>query len=442
MNEFHQNYLTKIREQYDWLPYPYISIEKSAQPDTIGLYFHNLVTANYLRDRRIVTTEGKRILDMGCGSGYKTLVLAEANPGAEIFGVDLSEKSLKVTRERLEYHGIKNFQLHCLTLDELPSLGLKFDYINMDEVLYMLPDSLAGLQALKAVLQPNGIIRTNLHSYLQRADFYRAREFTQMMGLMDSNPEDLEIELLTDVMESLKDSVKLKKQTWTSSMKKDPKGSLMNHFIQGDKGSTIPEMFDLLDRANLEFIRMLNWRQWDVMKLFKKPEDLPAFLGMSLPGLSVEEKHRFFELLHPVHRLFDFWCGHPNAARPFLPVEEWSQEDWTAATAHLHPQLQTSETKEKIVAAITQYQSFPISESLPIPGLSDIWVDSTLLNCILPLWDGAKSMVSLVKRWHQLQPANPISLQPTSDEEAFETVKQMLTTMEEFGYVLLERTTG
>jgi ubiquinone/menaquinone biosynthesis C-methylase UbiE len=439
MTNSRSDHLEKIRQQYDWLPYPYIPIDRSARSDTLGLYFHNLVTAYYLRNQKIIDTEGKIILDAGCGSGYKTLVLAEANPGAKIVGVDLSEKSLQTAHERLKYHGIKNFEFHQMALDEVPSLGLEFDYINSDEILYMLPDHLAGLQALKAVLKQDGILRTNLHSSRQRADFYRAREFTSLLGLMDKNPEDLEIELLKEVMESLKDSVDLKNKTWTSQIQKDPKGALMNHFIQGDKGSTIPEMFDLLEQSELEFISMLNWRQWDLMDLFQKSDDLPAFLSMSFPGLSVEEKHHFFELLHPVHRLFDFWCGHPDAAHSSIPVTEWTQEDWTTATAQLHPQLCTPETKEKMLESMTQFQAFLISKYLPIPGLSETWVDSALLNCILPLWEGSQSVMSLAKRWHQLRPVDPITFQPIQSENALTTVSQMLTTMVEFGYVLVER---
>ncbi|HIK31260.1 MAG TPA: class I SAM-dependent methyltransferase [Oscillatoriales cyanobacterium M59_W2019_021] len=438
MNESQLEHLEKIRQQYDWLPYPYIPIDRSARNDCIGLYFHNLVTSYYIRNQKVIETEGKLILDAGCGSGYKTLVLAEANPGAKVVGIDLSEKSLQVAKERLEYHHIKNFEFHQIALDEVPNLGLEFDYINCDEVIYMLPDSLAGLKALKAVLKPDGILRANLHSSLQRANFYRAREFATLLGLMDRNPEDLEIELLKEVMNSLKNSVDLKQKTWTSQIQKDPKGALMNHFIQGDKGSTIPEMFDLLDQAELEFISMLNWRQWDLMDLFQNPDDLPAFLAMSLPGLSLEEKHRFFELLHPVHRLFDFWCGHPNTAHFSIPVAEWSLEDWKTATAYLHPQLKVPETQEKMLEAMTKFQAFLISKYLLIPGLSEVWIDSALLNCIVPLWDAPQSVLSLAQRWHQLRPVDPVNLQPLQFEEALETVTQMLTTMADFGYVLVE----
>jgi len=48
---------------------------------------------------------------------------------------------------------------------------------------------------------------------------------------------------------------------------------------------------------------MVNWRQWDLMDLFKEkdPENL---LAMSLPETTLEERLHLYELLSPV-RLLD-----------------------------------------------------------------------------------------------------------------------------------------
>ena len=40
-----------------------------------------MVTPYYLRNQKVIETKEKIILDAGCGSGYTSLVLAEANPG-------------------------------------------------------------------------------------------------------------------------------------------------------------------------------------------------------------------------------------------------------------------------------------------------------------------------------------------------------------------------
>ncbi|MGF1676233.1 MAG: class I SAM-dependent methyltransferase, partial [Rivularia sp. (in: cyanobacteria)] len=333
----------KIRQQFDSAPYPRISVDESPKDKPNLLYIHNLVTAYYLRNQKVIDTKGKVILDAGCGSGYKSLVLAQANPGAKIIGVDISEASVKLAQQRLEYHGFDNTEFHVSFLEDLPKLGMKFDYINCDDVLYLLPDAVAGLQAMKSVLQPNGIIRVNLHSSLQRANFFRAQNLFKFMGLMDDNPEDMEIGIVQEIMNALKDGVSLKAQTWNPKYQEDNAKDLIlaNQLLVGDKGATIPEFFSLLKAANLEFINMVNWRQWDLMGLFKEPDDLPAFLGMSLPELSTEEKLNLFELFHPVHRLLDLWCGNPDQQQSFVSVEEWTNSNWEGAKVHLHPQLKT-----------------------------------------------------------------------------------------------------
>ena len=277
----------KIRQQFDSAPYPRIPVDESPKGNPNILYIHNLVTAYYVRNQKLIDTKGKVILDAGCGSGYKSLVLAEANPGAKIVGVDISEESVKLAEQRLEYHGFDNTEFHVSFLEDLPKLGIEFDYINCDEVLYLLPDAVAGLQAMKSVLQPDGIIRVNLHSSLQRANYFRAQNLFRFMGLMDDNPEDMEIGIVRETMNALKDGVSLKAQTWSPKYNEDEGIILANQLLVGDRGATIPEFFSLLKAANLEFINMVHWRQWDLMRLFKEPDDLPAFLGMNLPELSV-----------------------------------------------------------------------------------------------------------------------------------------------------------
>ena len=98
------------------------------------------------------------------------------------------------------------------------------------------------------------------------------------MGLMDDNPEDMEIGIVQEIMNALKDVVLLKAQTWSPEYKEDSAKDviLANQLLVGDKGATIPEFFSLLKAANIEFINMVNWREWDLIKLFKEPDDLPV----------------------------------------------------------------------------------------------------------------------------------------------------------------------
>jgi 2-polyprenyl-3-methyl-5-hydroxy-6-metoxy-1,4-benzoquinol methylase len=433
--------IEKIRQQFENSPYPRIPLDQSPKEDWNSLYIHNLVTSYYLRYQKVIDTEGKIILDAGCGSGYKSLILAEANPGAKIVGIDLSEGSVKLARQRLQHHKFENVEFHALSIYDLPELGMEFDYINNDEVLYLLPNTVEGLKAMKSVLKPQGIIRTNLHSSLQRAVYFRAQELFKKLGLMDSNPEGMEIEIAIETMKSLKDGVDLKARGWNPSYETpDEKERLLsNHLLVGDKGYTIPEMFAALRAADLDFVSMVPWRHWDVTDLFKEPDNLPAFWGMSLSGVSMEERLHLFELLHPTHRLLDFWCAHPKQADSFISVEQWELSDWQGAWVQLHPQLRTLQSRKDLSKCITDQKPFVISNYITLPAMAPVEIDSSMAACLLPLWEEPQPVKSLVERWLKIRPLHPVTLEPVSEQTAFDEVKKFLSRLEVFLYVLLER---
>jgi ubiquinone/menaquinone biosynthesis C-methylase UbiE len=434
--------IDKIRQQFNYGPYPRVPLDDSPKDAYEMLYIHSFVTSYYLRHRRVPDTKGKVILDAGCGSGYKALMLAEANPGAKIVGIDLSEESVKLARQRLKHHGFTNTEFHVLRIEELPSLGMKFDYINCDEVLYLLPDPAAGLAAMKAVLQPDGLIRANLHSAYQRANFFRAQELFRFMGLMDSAPQEFEEKAVVDTMNSLKDQVTLKMQIWKNKGFETLSGDALsqglgaNMLLVGDTGYKIPEVFEMLDVADLEFVSMVNWRHWDVTDLFQNADELPDIWSLSLATASVAERLYAYELLNPIHRLFDFWCTHPG--EPGQPIDEWEDADWKTAKVHLHPQLRKDKIREELVDCIQAGKGFEISRYIKVPALDPIFLEPTQAACLLPLWDGAQPMQVLVDRYSKIRPLDLLTLSPLSEADAFEVVKDLLNRMDAFLYVLVE----
>ena len=444
VNNPNSNLWDKIRQQFDSSPYPRTPLETSPKNDANLLYIHNLVTAYYLRNQKVIDIKDKIILDAGCGTGYKSLVLAEANPGAKIVGVDISAESIKLAQKRLEYHGFYNTEFHVLSIYDLPSLNYKFDYINCDETLYLLPDITLALQALKSVLTSDGIIRSNLHSSTQRFNFYCAQKLFRLMGLIDENPGELEIELVAETMRSLKDNVELKAITWNPHINKyeEEDGQeriLVNYLLQGDKGYSITDMFSAIKGAELEFISMVNWREWDLMSLFKEPNNLPVFLSMSLPETSIEQQLQIFELLQPIHRLLDFCCGHPQAEQTYLKPGEWDDSDWETVIVHLHPQLNTSNFQADLINCVTQCKPFQIGKHLfPVNEFQGLYIDSAVAISLLPLLDTPQSIISMIERWRQVRPVDPITLEVTEVQQAFWMVKDLLLTLENCGYVMLE----
>ncbi len=439
MTDPQSDLLDKIRQQFDSSPYPKIPLEQSPKDNPNELYIHSLVTSFYLRDQKVADTKGKVILDAGCGSGYKSLVLAEANLGAKVVGVDISAESIKLAEQRLKHHGFDNAEFIVASIEELPSLGYQFDYINCDELLYLFPDPAIALKSMKSVLKPDGIIRSNLHSSIQRHSIFRAQKMFAMMGLLDENPEELEIEVVFETMQALKDGVLLKAQTWNPNYtSKDSKQEiLMNHLFQGDKGYTIADLFTALKLADLEFISMVNWREWDFRDLFKEANNLPVFLEMSLPDLSIEDRLQMYELLHPIHRLLDFWCGHPQQIQNFVPLIEWSDEDWQTAKVYLHPQLNTSKFKEDLVTSAIGCGMLNLNNYLSTHK-QVVTLDSSMATCLWPLLDAPQTMLSLVERWKKFRPVDPVTLQPIDHQKAFQLVQNTVRSLEGLDYLMIE----
>jgi 2-polyprenyl-3-methyl-5-hydroxy-6-metoxy-1,4-benzoquinol methylase len=430
--------IEKVRQQFDSAPYLNKPFEESVTDNPYSLFIHNFVTSYYLRNQKVIDTKGKVILDAGCGSGFKSLMLAEANPGAKIVGVDLSEESVKIAEKRLQYHGFDNVEFHTLLLEDLPKLSIKFDYINCDDVLYLIPDALEGLKAMKSVLKQDGVIRVNFHSALQRASYFQAQELFKFIGLMDKNPGKVEINMVQEIMKGLQNNVKIKAHAWGSSFENNDSSILSNHLLVGDKGSTITEFFALLRNADLEFFSMVNWQKWDLMELFKDLKNLPPFLAIRILKFSDEEKLRLFELLNPIHRLLDVWCGHPQPQKSFVPVSKWTDSDWQNAKVHLHPQLKTPNFCQELIACATDAKILPLSYHLSLID-KDLSIDSGAALCLIPLLEQPQSMAMLVEYWKQMRPLEPMTKKPIEHEQAFNRVKQILMGFVGLGYLMLEQ---
>ncbi len=438
----------KVREQYDLTPYPNLPIENSINESTHLLFISSLITSNYAKSKKIIRSEGKLILDVGCGSGETTLALAAANIGSTVVGIDLSEVSIDIARQRLQYHGFSEVAFHVMALEDLPQLGLSFDYINCDEMLYLLPDPVAGLQAMKAVLQPEGIIRANLHSFYQRIDFFRAQEMSRLLGLMDGNPAQRECDTIRNIMSDLRDTVMLKAGTWLPSVQTN-EFMMVNYFMHGDKGHTIPDMFRIIREAGLKFISMVSEHEWDITNLLKDKLNISPDFDNFLKGASDEQRLHLYELLHPFNRLLDFWCGHDGESESRQPIHDWDSATWYSARACLHPNLKTAELKTKLKSASAYLKPFRIINEINSETLDP--VKTTI--CLKLLWDAPKTVDDLVKKWVKIKPVvdstvrasicfiptlSSIPFNPIAEAEAFAEVTQILTELESFGFVMLE----
>lgn len=435
--------LDKIRQQFDHAPYPRVPLDQSPKDDPNSLFKHSLVTAYYRRYGRVIDPQDRLILDAGCGSGYKCLMLAEANPGAKIMGMDLSEKSVEMTQQRLMHHGFDQVECYTGLIEDLPNLGIQFDYINCDEVLYLLPDPLTGLQAMRAALKPDGILRVNLHSAYQRRRYYQAQDLFRMLGLMDDNPTDLEVGLVHETMNALQDHVVLKTTTWHPIYGQQPEGVLVDHLLVGDKGYTIPDLFGLLRESGLNLVSMVNWLHWDLRDLFQNPHALPEPWDQLVLNCSIEDQLYFYELLNPVHRLLDVWCGvateaEPSNSPPDRTLQNWALSDWQRATLHLHPQLRTERVRQALLAACQASQPFEMSRHLSQVSPTPVVLSSSQALSLLPLWDGPHSIAAIAHQYQRFHPAQLPSLEPMTPDAALGQAVELIKRLERCLFVLAE----
>jgi SAM-dependent methyltransferase len=429
----------QLRQHFNKAPYLNHPIEEYPKtPDQ--LYVYDIVTAFYRRDRRVIQPEGRFILDAGCGTGYKSLALALANPGARIIGVDLSEDSVEMSKQRLSYHKIDRVEFHAMPLERIGELGITFDYINCDEVLYLVPDPIAALKAMKSVLKPDGIIRVNYHSEYGRRLYRLSQEFFRTLGCMQGPPDEAEIALVRQTMQALKKGVTIKSALWNQQHLENDESILANFLLQNDKTWSIKQFFSGMRDADLSFLDMVQWWEWDLMNLFDVDE-LPFEAVMQLAELSQEEQLALNESMNWNHRLLDLWCGHPRLTVEMLPIEDWSEAAWMSATVHFHPQLRLHESFQADLqdcAGSGRMLNASLYMKTTTPDPETIFIDSLTTGCLLPLLAGGRDFQDLLNRWMHLRPINPVTMEPTTPQDAFEPLHQMLMNLESMGYVLLE----
>lgn len=103
---------------------------------------------------RSVGLRGKRTLDVGCGGGILSESMAAR--GAEVTGIDLSEKALGVARLHLFESGQKVNYVNTSAENFAASDPAAFDVVTCLEMLEHVPDPASIVRACSALLKPGG----------------------------------------------------------------------------------------------------------------------------------------------------------------------------------------------------------------------------------------------------------------------------------------------
>jgi GT2 family glycosyltransferase/SAM-dependent methyltransferase len=101
------------------------------------------------RDRVV----GQRVLDVACGEGYGSNLLAKV--AAEVTGLDIDPKAIDRAKKRFRAENLKFVTADCC---EMPFEEKSFDFVVANEMIEHIPDHGAFIEEVKRILAPGGML--------------------------------------------------------------------------------------------------------------------------------------------------------------------------------------------------------------------------------------------------------------------------------------------
>jgi ubiquinone/menaquinone biosynthesis C-methylase UbiE len=125
---------------------------------------------------RVGLSKGSSALDVGCGPGALTSVLAESLGAEHVAAVDPSEPFVRACAERVPEADVRVASAEVLPFDDE-----SFDTTLSQLVVNFLPDAPAGLREMRRVTRPGGLVGASVWDY--------AGEMTMLQAYWDAAVE-------------------------------------------------------------------------------------------------------------------------------------------------------------------------------------------------------------------------------------------------------------
>ena len=98
------------------------------------------------------------VLEIGCGVGAQTSIIASRNPETRFTAVDISKASLEIARQKIASLQLPNVNFQVADVEALPYSDASFDHVFVCFLLEHLSKPALALQELQRVLKPGGSI--------------------------------------------------------------------------------------------------------------------------------------------------------------------------------------------------------------------------------------------------------------------------------------------
>lgn len=104
-----------------------------------------------------------RVLDVGCGSGWATRLMAEKARSSRVVGIDIADEMIRLARE--SSRSFSNVEFQLASAERLPFRDAEFTHAFSMESLYYYADIPGALREIKRVLKPGGLFVTVVDLY-------------------------------------------------------------------------------------------------------------------------------------------------------------------------------------------------------------------------------------------------------------------------------------
>jgi SAM-dependent methyltransferase len=193
----------------------------------------------------------RSILVAGCGTSQAARV-ALRWPRAQVTGIDVSATSIAETEKLKRKHRIENLTLHQLAVEQATELGRSFEHIVCTGVLHHLPDPDQGLRALRDVLTPDGAMHLMVYAPYGRAGVYLLQDYCRRLGIGSTATE---IRDLAASLRALPPDHPLRPLLRNAPDFRNEAGLADALLHPQDRAYSVPQLFDFLAAAGLEFGR-------------------------------------------------------------------------------------------------------------------------------------------------------------------------------------------